>query len=88
MKKYILYCRNTDMYMYAIKCLALINQDHSCYFFLVHCFENMTSNKQTQGFGRVVHVFAIHTLVAGEAALLSQKVLTLIQSNLLGHFEK
>ena len=40
MKKYILYCRNTDMYMYAIKCLALINQDHSCYFFLVHCFEN------------------------------------------------
>ena len=80
----------TYMYMnvYAIKCLAWISQDHCCYFLLVHCFENMTSNKQTQGFGRVVRVFAIHALVAGEAALLSQKVITLIQSNLLGHFEK
>lgn len=76
------------MYMYAIKCLAWINQDHGCYFLLVHCFENMTINKQTQGFGRVVHVFAIHALVAGEVALLSQKVITLIQSNLLGHFGK
>ena len=61
------------MYMYAIKCLALINQDHSCYFFLVHCFENMTSNKETQGFGRVVHVFAIHALVAGEAVFVESE---------------
>ena len=41
----------------------------------------MTSNKQTQGFGRVV--FTIPALVAGEVALLSQKVIKLIQSNLL-----
>ena len=38
----------------------------------------MTSNKQTQGFGRVV--FAISTLVACEVALLSQKVIKLIQT--------
>ena len=49
----------------------------------------MTSNKQTQGFSRVVHVFAIPAQVAGEAvSLLSEKVIKLIQSNLIGHFEK
>ena len=41
----------------------------------------MTSNKQTQGFGRVV--FGIPALVAGEVALLSKKVIKLIQSNQL-----
>ena len=69
---------------YAIKYLAKIDQDHSRYLLLAHCFENVTSNKQTQGFGRVV--FAISTLVAYEVALLSQKVIKLIQSNLLGQF--
>ena len=63
---------------YAIKCLASIDQDHSRYLLLVHCFENVTSNNQTQGFGRVV--FAISTLVACEVALLSQKVIKLIQT--------
>ena len=41
----------------------------------------MTSNKQTQGFVRVV--FAIPALVACEVALLRQKVIKLIQSNQL-----
>ena len=48
----------------------------------------MTSNKQTQGYSRVVHVFAIPTQVAGEVSLLSEKVIKLIQSSLIGHFEK
>ena len=48
----------------------------------------MTSNKQTRGFSRVVHVFAIPAQVAGEVSLLSEKVIKLIQSNLTGHFEK
>ena len=48
----------------------------------------MTSNKQTRGFSRVVHVFAIPAQVAGEVSLLSEKVIKLIQSNLIGHFEK
>ena len=57
-----------------------------------HAFEGhnslaiRTSNKQTQGFGRVV--FGISNLVACEVALLSQKVVKLIQSNLLGQFGK
>ena len=63
---------------YAIKCLASIYQDYSRYLLLVHCFENVTSNKLTQGFGGVV--FAISTLVACEVALLSQKVIKLIQT--------
>ena len=46
----------------------------------------MTSDKQAQGFSGVV--FTIPTLVASEVALLSQKVIKLIQSNLLGHFGK
>ena len=41
--------------------------------FFVHCFENMTSNEQTQAFSRVV--FAISALMACEVALLSQKVI-------------
>ena len=54
---------------YAIKCLASIDQDHSRYLLLVHCFENVTSNKQTQGFGRVVFAidanmkYAVHELI-------------------------
>ena len=64
---------------YAIKCLASIDQDHSRYLLLVHCFENVTSNKQTQGVGRVA--FAISTRVACEVALLSQKVIKLIEKN-------
>ena len=71
---------------YDIKCLAQIDQDHTLYLLLVHCFENVTRNKQTQGFGRVV--FAISPLVACEVALLSQKIIKLIQSNLLGQFGK
>ena len=63
---------------YAIKCLASIDQDHSRYLLLVRCFENVTSNKQTQGFGRVV--FAISTLGACEVALLNQTVIKLIQT--------
>ena len=59
--------------------------DHSRYFLLVHCFENMSSNKEIQGVGKVV--FAILAPVAGEVALLSQKVIKLIQRN-LGHFGK
>ena len=48
---------------YVIKSFAWIDKDHSRYFLLVHCFKNMTSNKQTQGFSRVV--FVIPALVAG-----------------------
>ena len=48
----------------------------------------MTSNKPTQGYSRVVHVFAIPAQVAGEVSLLSEKVIKLIQSSLIGHFEK
>ena len=48
----------------------------------------MTSKKQTQGYSRVVHVFAIPAQVAGEVSLLSEKVIKLIQSSLIGHFEK
>ena len=48
---------------YVIKSFALIDKDHSRYFFLVHCFKSMTSNKQTQDFSRVV--FVIPALVAG-----------------------
>ena len=58
---------------YVIKSFAWIDKDHSRYFLLVHCFKNMTSNEQTQGFGRVV--FAISALMACEVALLSQKVI-------------
>ena len=41
------------------------------YFLLVHCFENMTSNKQTQNFGRVV--FAIPSLVAGRSPIVESE---------------
>ena len=46
----------------------------------------MSGRKQIQGVGKVV--FAILAPVAGEVALLSQKVIKLIQRNLLGHFGK
>ena len=46
----------------------------------------MSGSKQIQGVGRVE--FAILAPVAGEVALLSQKVIKLIQRNLLGHFGK
>ena len=72
----------------ALLTVMQIDQDRSRYFVLSYCFENMTSNKQTRGFSRVVHVFAIPAQVAGEVSLLSEKVIKLIQSNLIGHFEK
>ena len=62
-----------------------MTQEHSRYFLLVHCFENISSSKQIQGVGKVV--FAILAPVAGEVTLSSQKVIKLIQSN-LGHFGK
>ena len=46
----------------------------------------MSGRKQIQGVGKVV--FAILAPVAGEVALLSQKVIKLIQRNLLRHFGK
>ena len=73
-------------YMYAIKCFAYrLMRTIAVISFLVIA---LNSNKQTQGFGRVVRIFAIPALVAGEVALLSQKVIKSIQSILLGHFEK
>ena len=72
----------------ALLTVMQIDQDRSRYFVLSYCFENMTSNKQTRGFSRVVHVIAIPAQAAGEVSLLSEKVIKLIQSNLIGHFEK
>ena len=46
----------------------------------------MSGSKQIQGVGKVV--FALLAPVVGEVALLSQKVIKLIQTNLLGHFGK
>ena len=46
----------------------------------------MSGSKQIQGVGKVL--FAILAPVAGEVALFSQKVIKLIQRNLLGHFGK
>ena len=46
----------------------------------------MSASKQIQGVGKVV--FAILAPVAGKVALLSQKVIKLIQRSLLGHFGK
>ena len=46
----------------------------------------MSGSKQIQGVGKVV--FAILAPVADEGALLSQKVIKLIQRNRLGHFGK
>ena len=43
-------------------------------------------SKQIQGVGKVL--FAILAPVAGEVAFFSQKVVKLIQRNLLGHFGK
>ena len=63
-----------------------MTQDLSRYFLLVHCFENMSGSKQIQGVGKVV--FALLAPVVDEVALLSQKVIKLIQTNLLGHFGK
>ena len=77
------------MTCYQMPCLHVDrSRPYSRYFLLSYCFENMTSNKQTRGFSRVVHVFAIPAQVAGEVSLLSEKVIKLIQSNLIGHFEK
>ena len=47
-------------------------------FLLIHCFEKKTSNKQTQGFGRVV--FAIPALVAGEVESESHQIKGLFRS--------
>ena len=46
----------------------------------------MSASKQIQGVGKVA--FAILAPVAGKVALLSQKVIKLIQRSLLGHFGK
>ena len=46
----------------------------------------MSGSKQIQGVGKVA--FDILAPVAGEVALLSQKVIKLIQINILGHFGK
>ena len=47
---------------------------------------SLSGSKQIQGVGKVL--FAILAQVAGEVALFSQKVIKLIQRNLLGHFGK
>ena len=46
----------------------------------------MSGSKQIQGVGKVL--FAILAPVGGEVVLFSQKVIKLIQRNLLGHFGK
>ena len=62
------------MTCYQMPCLHVDRSGpyNSRYFLLSYCFENMTSNKQTRGFSRVVHVIAIPAQVAGEVSLLSE----------------